>query len=415
MKLLAIETSCDETAIAIVEIRHKQHKNTITVLSHIISSQAPIHAVWGGVVPHIAKREHQKMLVPLLTHALRESGHRIPKKKITLSEVLQKDLDAILEREPELAKHLHDTPGLFHVPDIDAVVVTNGPGLEPALWVGVNFARALSKLWGKPLFGINHMEGHIAIAFMRENIQKKNMPLKQKKRHQYTISTITYPALALLVSGGHTELVLMQKKGVFRIIGETRDDAAGEAFDKAARILGLGYPGGPAISLEAKKSVSPTAIQRPILLPRPMMQSRDLDFSFSGLKTALLYLVRDLEKHQVRVRRIRPAIAKEFQHAVVDVLVAKTLRAMHTYNVRTCILGGGVAANAELRDRLSHKIQEQFPRTTCYMPPISFTGDNGLMIAAAAYMRMQRVSSRKTKEAMHAWKTLRPDATMRLS
>lgn len=384
--ILAIETSCDETALAIAGITGRIRPR-IRVLANIVSSQAALHAIWGGVVPNLAKREHQKNLVPILLQALQQA------KLITQnsSSALHPTLKAILGREPELLTQFQERITPLVKPDIDCIAVTQGPGLEPALWVGVNFARALSYVWGVPLIGINHMEGHIASALLK------------KTAAGYTCEPVRYPALALLVSGGHTELVLMKKPLLYTIIGETRDDAAGEAFDKVARILNLGYPGGPAISIEAAHPLG-----RPVSkLPRPMLNSKDFDFSFSGLKTAVLYLVRDLEKQGMNIKKMRPAIAKEFQDAVVDVLVAKTVRAAKQYKVKTVLLGGGVAANTELRTRLSQEIKTHLPRTSLHLPLTTVTGDNALMIAAAAALGSTRAS--KT-----AWKTVRPDANMRL-
>ena len=268
-------------------------------------------------------------------------------------------------------------------PDIDAIAVTYGPGLAPALWVGVNFAKALAYLWEKPLIPVNHMAGHLYSAFL----QKSGV-----KNFQFSIFNFQFPALALLVSGGHTELVLMRGHGKFKILGETLDDAVGEAFDKVARILGLSYPGGPEIAKLAEGG-NPNKYN----LPSPMIYSKDYNFSFSGLKTAVLYLVRDFlilasEISEANLRKLpkfptkmKKDIAASFQKAAINVLVKKTIRAAKEYKAKTVLLGGGVAANEKLRKVLIKEIKKQLPSTGYKLPATSLTGDNALMIAVAAY------------------------------
>src|SRR3989344_6846262 len=234
MKILAIETSCDDTGAAILERKSGKFK----VLSNIVSSQT-IHQNYGGVFPMMAKREHQVNLVPVLIRVLKQAKLANPKpetrnpKPETNSKF--KIINSILEREPELLKQLLPFLEKYEKPDIDAIAVTNGPGLEPCLWIGVNFARALSFYWNIPIIPVNHIEGHILVSFLNPKLYTLN-----PKR--------AFPAMCLVVSGGHTQLVLMKKIGDYKIIGETRDDAAGECFDKWAKILGLGYPGGPQIA-----------------------------------------------------------------------------------------------------------------------------------------------------------------------
>ena len=433
LHIAAIETSCDETAIAIIEALYSGH--SFRVLSNIVLSQVAMHAQWGGVVPNLAKREHEKNLPFLLLKSVQESNFSISKSQFSISKFRfhressakpgqipnskTQILNSILEKNEELQnqfeKHLLHMPR----PNIDLIAVTQGPGLEPALWVGVNFARALSMLWDIPLIGINHMEGHIASALLKQSgkisnfqfpISKKNKKISNYKR--YMLKAIRYPALALLVSGGHTELVLIKKPLQYKIIGETRDDAAGEAFDKVARILGLSYPGGPQVSAEAQQSevrlpkVVGSRTSDCLSLPRPMIHSKDFDFSFSGLKTAVLYMVRDLEKQGANIKKLRPAICKEFENAVVDVLVSKTIRAAKQYKIKTILLGGGVAANVSLQKNLAVAIKKDLPNSKFYMPNSNLTGDNALMIATAAIGRAKH--AKKT-----AWKTLKPDANMR--
>ncbi len=444
MKILAIETSCDETAIAILEINGSRQDPNFRVLSHIVSSQVKLHAKFGGVVPNLARREHEHNLVPITVAALKQAklGSRIQNTpfrhsresgnpesisagfpiKSGMIEAQKRKLHSILNREPELLAHVKKSILPLAIPDIDVTAVTYGPGLAPALWVGVNFARALSYLWNKPLIPVNHMAGHFYSAL-----------IDIRKRKRATYKKISFPALALLVSGAHTELVLVKKHGDFKIIGSTRDDAAGEAFDKVGRMLGFGYPGGPAISAAAEHDLRVYRHSRPasrcginssgnpesisagfpiksgmtmrgnrvlshnqIKFPRPMINSKNYDFSFSGLKTAVLYLIRDeLKRH--RLAAMRPAIAREFQNAVIDVLVAKTVRAAKEFKVKTVTLGGGVSANATLRVRLAEKLAEELPRAKFIIPELALTGDNALMIALAAYFCGKKMSPDKVR------------------
>ena len=318
--ILAIETSCDETGIAIVVGEGKENPS-ITIQAEELASQVAIHKEYGGVVPHLAAREHEKNLPILLERILVGSD---PTK-------------------------------------MDLIAVTKGPGLSPALWRGINFARELSEKWKVPLLGIDHMEGHIAANFIGE------------------VSESKFPILALTVSGGHTQLVLMRDWVDFDLLGETVDDAAGEAFDKVARMIGLPYPGGPEISRIAKDGD-----KEAFSFPRPMEHSKDYNFSFSGLKTAVLYTI---EKLPDLTEQTKKDIAASFQQAVIDVLVKKTLLAAKEYGAETVLLAGGVAANEELRSQLGKAIAETLPTTTYHIPPIQLATDNAAMIGAAAYIR----------------------------
>ena len=231
------------------------------------------------------------------------------------------------------------------------------------------------------------MEGHIVSSLLQKSreISHSQFPTSKKLyATHHILHTIAFPALALLVSGGHTELVFVKGFGKYKIIGETLDDAAGEAFDKVARMLGLGYPGGPAIAREAAKMKN-GGLKLKTKLPRPMLNSDNYDFSFSGLKTAVLYLIREI-KDAKKIKKLRPAIAKEFQDAAVDVLVAKTIRAAKEYNVKTILLGGGVAANVNLQENLEAVIKKDLPNSKFYIPDSHVTGDNALMIALTAYL-----------------------------
>ena len=383
--MLAIETSCDETAVAIIE--YDKRKQSVCVLANLVSSQVKLHAKFGGVVPNLARREHEANLAFVLKTALWEAKLTISNSQFPITKQVskskKKQIDQILAREQELLRHFKKQILPLGIPDIDAIAVTYGPGLAPALWVGVNFARALSYIWGLPLIPVNHMEGHIFSALINQS-QKDNAKLKMlnSEYSEFGINNLELPAIALLVSGGHTELVLTKKLGKYKIVGETLDDAVGEAFDKVARLLDLPYPGGPEISRLAERALILTSSQDVnIRLPRPMLHSKDFDFSFSGLKTAVLYLVQDLKK-KFPMKEIQPSVAKEFQDAVTEVLVSKTMRAVERYNIKTVILGGGVAANSLLRKELSVKCQVSDVR--CLLPSPVITGDNALMIALAA-------------------------------
>src|SRR3989338_1024916 len=261
MKILAIETSCDDTGVAILERKSGKFK----VLSNIVSSQT-IHQNYGGVFPMMAKREHQRNLLPVLENALQESKLLIQKAKIKIKNDNSKFkiLEKIFEKEGELFEKTVEFLETHEKPDIDYIAVTHGPGLEPCLWVGVNFAKALSYAWDIPIIPANHIEAHILVNFIDLNSKFKN----QNEKSQFKIQNLL-PAIALVVSGGHTQLILMKGIGEYEIIGETRDDAAGECFDKAARILELGYPGGPIISSIAAKQKTSS-----FELPRPMMNSK---------------------------------------------------------------------------------------------------------------------------------------------
>jgi N6-L-threonylcarbamoyladenine synthase len=442
MKILAIETSCDETSIAVLQTEkdgvfmHPKSVNSseyahpnFKILSNIVSSQVKIHAPFGGVVPMLAKREHQRNLLPILKQALKEakilknyeSGIRNQELKIHNSKFMI--LNSILDREPELLKKLLPFLKNYERPKIDLIAVTNGPGLEPALWVGVNFAKALGYYWNLPVMPVNHVEAHIAANW-----------LNQKDK-------ITFPVISLIVSGGHTQLVLMRGfgkpphqtsagkarrgaqcslwcGGKYKILGETRDDAAGESFDKLAKMLNLGYPGGPIVSKLADKFKSlPTSLSKGrnapsflkegrggfknlVKLPRPMINSKDYDFSFSGLKTAALYFVKTLNKKTLK--KLTPAICAEFQQAAIDVLVSKTIRAAKEYNVRSVLLSGGVAANDLLRNTLEKESESRGFEFS--VPPKEFCTDNAAMIALTA--------AKKTKK--NNWQKIMVDANLRL-
>lgn len=372
MRILAIETSCDETGIAIVEARGSTPK-TVKVLANALISQASLHAKFGGVFPAIARREHAKNIIPLLVHALKEAKLN---KKLKKTRVLSKKEDSalakIFHKEPELFLLFKNTLLSLKIPSIDAVAVTSGPGLEPALWVGINTAEALGALWGVPVIPVNHMEGHIVASLMQTNDNGKTFSLAVPKS----------PSLALLISGGHTELVLMPSTGKYKMLGQTRDDAVGEAFDKVARMLGLAYPGGPEISKLAEKAPEHQRLSIP--LPRPMLKSGDFDFSFSGLKTSVLYAIK---KFETLTDRDKELIAKDFEDSVTEVLVSKTITAAKKYKAREIILGGGVTANKKIRKVFQNSVANEMPGTSLFIPTVLLSGDNGLMIGVAGLLR----------------------------
>ncbi|MEK7665594.1 MAG: tRNA (adenosine(37)-N6)-threonylcarbamoyltransferase complex transferase subunit TsaD [Patescibacteria group bacterium] len=323
MRILGIETSCDETSVAIVEGQGER----VRLKAQLTNSQMKEHAKFGGVVPEVAARRHVEFLMPMLERVVTRDGK-----------------------------------------GIDAVAVTYGPGLVGALRVGVESAKTLATIWDKPLIGVNHLEGHIYANWLDRTARQK---------------PIVFPALCLIVSGGHTEIIFMPRHGMYELVGETRDDAAGEAFDKVAKMLGLGYPGGPEVAKMALKGD-----EKRFDLPRPMLDSDDFDFSFSGLKTAVLYTIRELKKNPSA--KTKADLCASFQAAAVGVLVGKTTRAIEQMKPKTVLLGGGVSANVQLRKKLGNAIKKSSPKTLYVIPPMKYTTDNAGMIAAAGYFKLLR-------------------------
>lgn len=314
--ILGLETSCDETAAAVV-------KNGTEILSNVVASQIESHKRFGGVVPEIASRHHVEEITIVLEEAIKQSGVRVQ--------------------------------------DIDAIAVTHGPGLVGALLVGVNAAKAFAFARQIPLVGVHHIAGHIYANRL--------------------VSEMVFPSLSLVVSGGHTELVFMREHGRFEVIGETRDDAAGEAYDKVARTLGLPYPGGPHIDRLAHEG-------KPVIdLPRAWLEDDSYDFSFSGLKSAVINTLHNAKQkgNSLDVNDI----AASFQASVIDVLTAKTLRAAKDHKVKQVLLAGGVAANRGLRNKLAEVFQD-FPEIDVKIPPLSLCTDNAAMIAAAGTVFYQK-------------------------
>lgn len=370
MRILSIETSCDETAIAIVDAQEATDRTvTFNVLGNAILSQIDIHQQYGGVFPALAKREHAKNLVPIL-RAILEEAEMLHLNAVPIENDLRAKLEATLEREPGLADLLLDFLDELDRPAIDLIAVTNGPGLEPALWVGVNFAKALSEAWSIPVLPINHMEGHVFSALAEESDTR-----------QYSVPPLEFPMLALLVSGGHTELDLVQEGFSYEAVGQTRDDAVGEAYDKVARLMGLPYPGGPEIDKLAKAGKAKGESR--FSFPRPMLASGDCDFSLSGLKTAVMYELKDKDLTDEE----KEDAAQEFEDAVTEVLVKKTKKAIDEHMPTALLIGGGVSANRHIRESLQEMLNEHYPNIQFFMPGKGLFGDNALMIAFAAYYR----------------------------
>ncbi len=342
MRILAIETSCDETAICIVNFR--KGSNAFTVEKNVLISQIEIHREFGGVYPHIAKREHIKNL-PIL-------------------------LEQVIGNESNFKK-------------IDGIAVTYGPGLSPALWTGIEISKQISLEYNIPIYPINHMEGHIYASTLIQNTSiSKN---KKDTKLEFSFGEINYPAVALLISGGHTELVFINSEMNYKKIGYTLDDAVGEAFDKVARTLGYQYPGGPEISKRAEIGRKMTgAIREDLRLPRPMLHSNDLNFSFSGLKTSVITKVEryNLEEDE------KELFCMEFENAVTDVLIKKTREALYLYNAKTLIIGGGVSANNHIRNTMQKMCNEDDIKL--FIPGNELSTDNALMIAATAVAKINK-------------------------
>jgi N6-L-threonylcarbamoyladenine synthase len=315
MLMLGIETSCDETGLALLD-------SEMGLLAQALHSQIAMHQAYGGVVPELASRDHLRRVLPLLDQVLAESGR---------------------------AKT-----------DIDAIAVTIGPGLAGALLVGSSIGHALGYALNRPVVGVHHLEGHLLSP-------------------RLAVPAPDFPFIALLVSGGHTQLLRVDGWGAYELLGETLDDAAGEAFDKTAQLLGLGYPGGPAVSRLAEFGIAGA-----IRLPRPMMTSPNLDFSFSGLKTAVLTAVRKLDD---LCEQPRADIARAFVESMVDVLATKSMRALSKSGLTRLVVAGGVGANSQLRQRLATEVAARGAQV--FFPPLDLCTDNGAMIALAGLARLQ--------------------------
>lgn len=408
--ILSIETSCDETSMSIVDYDGKFPNNTCSVKSHIIASQANLHAEYGGVFPSLAKQEHAKSLPVILEQVLKESNKFSEKKEEFFlhnlkNRVLKWRLQKLLSREPDMFEKTWEIITTLKKPNIDFIAVTYGPGLTPALWTGISMAKALSIAWNIPLIPTNHMKGHIWSIFATQAYFKLYRP--------------QFPLLVLLVSGGHTQIVLVRDFDDYKLLGETRDDAVGEVFDKAARALELEYPGGPKI--EELASVFQTSChselvseskskevmdqrnkgklqggtnKQEIKLPRPMLHTNNYEMSFSGLKTAVRLLAEKSDKTDF------PAIADEFQKSVTEVLVKKTSRAIEEFNPSQLIIAGGVSANNFIRGEFE-KLSEKYD-IEITLPPRELTGDNALMINVAGYIKLMTQKNLSHRKSIRA-------------
>lgn len=381
MKILSIETSCDETAMSVVDF----NKNgEFSVLSDTVLSQVEIHKNYGGVFPTLAKREHTNNIFPLLLASLKTAKLLEKRKKeIQISKEAKKELEKVFKFDTTNLENVISLYQKYKIPKIDAVAVTYGPGLEIALWIGFNIAKSLSILWNKKFIPTNHMEGHIYASLIKHIVNEK-----------YKIQKIQYPALSVLISGGHTELVLSKKQHHYKILGHTLDDAVGEVYDKSARLLGFNYPGGPEISkLSETFRNKKRKVENEIKLPRPMLKSGDFNFSFSGLKTAVLYKVKEQEKIS---KLFKEKISAEFENAVSEVLISKTQKAIEKFKAKTLIIGGGVSANKKLRSDFAFLAENE--EIDVFIPDVKYTGDNGLMIAVAGFYNTQKTDFEKTQK-----------------
>lgn len=379
MRILGIESSCDDTSVALLDCSNEGH----FVISEKTASQIDIHKKYGGVVPEIAGRMHAEKIVPLI--------------------------EAVLENQPKP----------------DAIAATSGPGLITGLLVGTEAARTLSYTWNIPLISTNHIEGHIYSTVIASHQSGEATPSDGSRNNGMASSAqalshnnIQFPALCLVVSGGHTELILMTNHGEYKLLGATKDDAAGECFDKGAKLIGLPYPGGPQIS-----KLAVTGNTQAIHFPRPMIDSPDYDFSFSGLKTSVLYWLRD---HKLAPFHINPLnqpagifgvqaeeptindFCASFEQAIIDVLVSKTIKAAKEFKPKTIILGGGVSANPKLRQTLQAVIADKFPETSFQIPQLKYAMDNGAMIAVAGYYHA-------LKNEFTSWKDIKANPNWRLA
>jgi N6-L-threonylcarbamoyladenine synthase len=423
MITLGIETSCDETALCLLETKGEYPSLEYRVLSHIIHSQIDIHSKYGGVFPMMAKREHAKRLAPLLEKVIEESEIGTESFEPSMG-TLENIKKICSEHDEDLYHSIIGSSLIKEKPAVDRISVTHGPGLEPALWVGINFANALSALWNIPVSGVDHMEGHIVASLL---------PKTETKYAFEPLLECPFPAVAFLISGGHTEIVYVKEIGDYKVLGATRDDAIGEAFDKVARMLGLPYPGGPEISKLAEmarinallqKSTSgasprdrgslmsatarvgeifqqknvraPETLgsrslnnkERIITLPRPMINADTLDMSFAGLKTAVLY---ELRKHEKIDEPLKKEVAREFEDAVTDVIISKLERAFDAHEAHSLIVGGGVLANKHILKACKAFASR---RGIAFLPPaVGLSGDNALMITIAGAINEKSMPS----------------------
>jgi N6-L-threonylcarbamoyladenine synthase len=365
MLIFSVETSCDETAAAILSF---DTNGKFKLLVNQVSSQIKIHAPWGGIVPNLAAREHSKNILPVINDTFKEA-----------------------DLTPE---------------KMDLFCVANGPGLIPALLIGTNVVKTLSYFYQKPLIGVHHIEGHIYSNYLQKN--------------QGNLNQFKFPILNLVISGGHTQLILMKDHLEYEIIGQTQDDAVGEAFDKVAKIMGFEYPGGPMISAQANEAEDLITVgdvdekYLEIKFPRPMMHLPNLDFSFSGLKTAVLYFYQKLEAQKLPEKEMalwKKFISHAFQAAVVEVLQHKTLKAIEAHQPQTVLLSGGVSANNQIFETLEKKLTEEYPEIIFHSPEKIFCGDNAAMIGVAGIAQHLYGDKKKFK---NNWRDLEANSNLKL-
>lgn len=357
MRILGIETSCDETAAAVVE--GKMNDKKVNILSNVVVSSLTLHSKTGGIIPEVAAREQVKYIIPVIKKAIENCKLKIE--------------------------------------NLDAIAVTVGPGLIGSILVGVETAKTLAYVWNKPIIPVNHLIGHIYANFIQDKISsklslraKRSNPINNEIASSFKTprnDKVAFPALSLIVSGGHTDLVLLKDHGKIKWLGGTRDDAAGEAFDKIGRLLGLPYPGGPSIEKTAQNGNPKT-----FNFPRPMIDSCDLDFSFSGLKTSVFRKIQTMK--QLNNETIAD-LSASVQQAIIDVLVAKTLKAAQKYKVKSILLGGGVAANQKLRNELKLNAKRYTLNANFFAPEKKLCTDNAAMIAVAASFNYKPVPWKK--------------------
>lgn len=362
MRILGIETSCDETAAAVVE-------DGVKILSNVVATSSQMHAKTGGIIPEQAARQQIKSVIPVIEEALIEaSGIRRGKWNKSNSQISHQ----------KLLSHLSPLTS-----KIDALAITIGPGLIGSLLVGVETAKTLSYLWNKPIVPVNHLVAHIYANWLAPERESKRV-----KEHEIP----KFPSLALVVSGGHTDLVLMRGHGKLKWIGGTRDDAAGEAFDKCARLLGLPYPGGPAISAAAEKFQIPNSNFQMNMFPRPLIDEDNFEWSFSGLKTAVL---REVNGNNFKVNE-KQKLSAEIQEAIVDCLVEKSMRAVKLYKPKSFLLSGGVAANKRLTEKFLLRKNTEILQVF-HVPPPKLCTDNAAVIATCAYFNYHPLGWRNIK------------------
>lgn len=350
-KILAVETSCDETAMSLIELSEKPDRFSFKILTNVVASQIDLHKKWGGVYPELASRAHLEAIVPVLAETMAAKTIKMLK-------------------------------------SVDGIAVTAGPGLIGSLLMGVETANILGSFFSKPVISVNHLEGHIYSAFCSA-IKNRSLTIPKKD---------IFPALALVVSGGHTSLILMNEHLSYKTVGQTLDDAAGEAFDKVAKILELGYPGGPAI-----EKLALSGNENAYELPLSMVKRDALDFSFSGLKTAVLYLTKNPVTGEKR-KFNRADLAASFQKTVCEILTLKTIQAIKKYQTKTVILSGGVSANTYLREHFQKAIKKETD-ATILIPPKDLSTDNAVGIAIAGAMHYVKNSNvYEVPQAQPNWK-----------